>query len=38
MHDLMLAAPGRKSKLVRILVSANAGRERATVKEKLKPE
>jgi len=37
-HDLMLAAPGRRSKLVRILVSANAGRERATVKEKLKPE
>lgn len=37
-HDLLLSAPGRKSKLARILVSGNAGRERAVVKEKLKPE
>jgi hypothetical protein len=37
-HDLMLAAPGRKPKMVRILVAGNAGRERAVVKEKLKPE
>jgi hypothetical protein len=37
-HDLMLSAPGRKAKMVRILVSGNAGRERAVVKEKLKPE
>ncbi len=37
-HDLMLSAPGRKAKMVRILVSGNAGRERAVVKEKLKAE
>ena len=37
-HDLTLSAPGRKGKMVRILVSGNAGRERAVVKEKLKPE
>jgi serine/threonine-protein kinase len=37
-HDLLLAAPGRKPKPVRILVSSNAGRDRAVVKEKLKAE
>ncbi len=37
-HDLLLTAPGRKPKPVRILVSGNAGRDRAVVKEKLKAE
>ena len=37
-HDLVLAAPGYKSKLVRILVAANAGKDRAKVKESLKKE
>jgi hypothetical protein len=37
-HDLLLSFPGRRSKLVRILVAANAGRERATVKERLKAD
>jgi hypothetical protein len=37
-HDLLLSAPGRKPKPVRILVSSNAGRDRAVVKEKLKAE
>ncbi len=36
-HDLMLSAPGHKPKLVRILVAANAGKDRAKVTEKLKP-
>ena len=34
----MLSAPGRKPKLVRILVAANAGKDRAKVVEKLKPQ
>ena len=37
-HDIMLSAPGRKPKLVRILVAANAGKDRAKVVEKLKPQ
>ncbi len=37
-HDLMLSAPGHKPKLVRILVAANAGKDRAKVAEKLKPQ
>ena len=37
-HDFVLAAPGYKPKLVRILVAANAGKDRATVKETLKRE
>ncbi|HEY2797154.1 MAG TPA: protein kinase [Thermoanaerobaculia bacterium] len=37
-HDLLLSAPGRKPRPVRILVSSNAGRDRAVVKEKLKAE
>jgi len=37
-HDLMLSAPGHKPKLVRILVSPNAGKDRAKVTEKLKPQ
>jgi serine/threonine-protein kinase len=37
-HDLVLSAPGYKSKLVRILVAANAGRDRARIKETLKKE
>jgi eukaryotic-like serine/threonine-protein kinase len=37
-HDLLLSSPGRKSKPIRILVSGNAGRDRAVVKEKLKAE
>ncbi len=37
-HDLVLSAPGYKSKLVRILVAGNAGRDRAKVKETLKKE
>jgi len=36
-HDLWLAAPGYKSKLVRILVAPNAGKDRAKVAETLKP-
>jgi len=34
----VLSAPGYKSKLVRILVAANAGRDRARIKETLKKE
>jgi len=37
-HDLVLSAPGYKSKLVRILVASNAGKDRAKVKETLKRE
>ena len=37
-HDLMLSAPGHKPKLVRILVAGNAGKDRAKVSEKLKPQ
>jgi hypothetical protein len=37
-HDFMLSAPGHKPKLVRILVAADAGKDRAKVSEKLKPE
>jgi hypothetical protein len=37
-HDLVLAAPGYRPKLVRILVAAHAGKDRAQVKEKLKPD
>ena len=37
-HDLVLAAPGFRPKLVRILVAANAGRDLARVKEKLKAD
>ncbi len=35
-HDLMLSAPGHLPRLVRILVSPNAGKNRAKVTEKLK--
>ncbi len=34
-HDFVLSAPGYKSKLVRILVAPNAGRDRAKVRETL---
>ena len=37
-HDFLLSAPGYKPKLVRILVSENAGKDRARVEEKLKSE
>jgi eukaryotic-like serine/threonine-protein kinase len=37
-HDLMLSAPGHRPKLVRILVAPNAGKTRAKVTEKLKPQ
>ena len=37
-HDLVLSAPGRKSRTVRILVCSNADRDVAKVKEKLKKE
>jgi len=37
-HDLVLAAPGYKARLVRILVAPNAGKDRAKVKETLKKE
>lgn len=37
-HDLLISAPGRKSKTVRILVAENADRERAKVKVELKKE
>ncbi len=35
-HDIMLSAPGHRPTLVRILVAANAGKDRAKVDEKLK--
>jgi serine/threonine-protein kinase len=35
-HDLVLTAPGYEPKTIRILVSSNADRERATVKAELK--
>jgi hypothetical protein len=35
-HDLVLSAPGYKSKLVRILVAPNAGKDRARVRETLR--
>jgi len=37
-HDLVLSAPGRKSKTVRILVGPSADREQAKVKLELKKE
>ena len=37
-HDLVLSAPGRKPRTVRILVASNAGRDVAKVKVKLKRE
>jgi serine/threonine-protein kinase len=37
-HDLVLSAPGRRSKTVRILVASNADRDVAKVKESLKKE
>jgi hypothetical protein len=37
-HDLVLSAPGRRPKTVRILVAPNAGRERARIKATLKPK
>jgi len=37
-HDLVLAAPGHRSKLVRILVSGNAGKDVAQIEEKLKAD
>jgi hypothetical protein len=37
-HDLVLSAPGRKPRTIRILVASNAGREVARVKETLKKE
>jgi hypothetical protein len=37
-HDLVLSAPGRKSRTVRILVAANADNDRAKVKVSLKKE
>jgi hypothetical protein len=35
-HELVISAPGRQRKTVRILVSPNAGEARATVKAELK--
>jgi len=37
-HDLLLAAPGRKSKTIRVLVAENAGHDLAKVKVTLKKE
>jgi len=37
-HDLVLSAPGRKPRTVRILVASNAGRDVAKVKVELKKE
>ena len=37
-HDLLLASPGFRPQLVRILVAPNAGRDVARVKEKLKKD
>jgi serine/threonine-protein kinase len=37
-HDLLVSAPGRRPRTVRILVAPNAGRDRARVKVTLKPE
>ncbi|MEP6802120.1 MAG: protein kinase [Acidobacteriota bacterium] len=37
-HDLVISAPGRKSKTVRVLVAGNADSERAEVKVELKKE
>ncbi len=37
-HDLVLSAPGRRSRTVRILVASNADRDVAKVKETLKKE
>ena len=37
-HDLVLSAPGRKPRTVRILVASNAGRDVAKVKVELKSE
>jgi hypothetical protein len=35
-HELVISAPGRQRKTVRVLVSPNAGEARATVKAELK--
>jgi hypothetical protein len=37
-HDLLVSAPGRRPRTVRILVAPNAGRDRARVRVTLKPE
>jgi hypothetical protein len=37
-HDLVLSAPGRRSRTIRILVASNADRDVAKVKETLKKE
>jgi hypothetical protein len=37
-HDFVLSAPGRRSKVVRVLVAPNAGEDVARVKENLKEE
>ena len=37
-HDFVLSAPGRRSKVVRVLVAPNAGEDVARIKEKLKEE
>ena len=37
-HELVISAPGRKPKTVRVLVASNADRERAKVKVELKKE
>ena len=37
-HDLLLSAPGRKSRIIRILVARNADRDKAKVKLELKKE
>jgi serine/threonine-protein kinase len=37
-HDFTLSAPGRRSKVVRVLVAPNAGEDVARIKEKLKEE
>ncbi|MFN2385802.1 MAG: serine/threonine-protein kinase [Thermoanaerobaculia bacterium] len=37
-HEFVLSAPGRRSKVVRVLVAPNAGEDVARVKEKLKEE
>jgi hypothetical protein len=37
-HELRISAPGHQSRLVRVLVAPNAGKDRARIKVALKPE
>jgi serine/threonine-protein kinase len=37
-HELLISAPGHQSRAVRVLVSPNAGKDRARIKVNLKPE